>query len=356
MIITRTPFRISFFGGGTDYPEWIAKHGGAVLGCGINKYCYISLRYLPPFFSHRYRVVYSITETCSKASQIRHPVVKAVCSKYFHNRGVEVHHDGDLPARSGMGSSSSFAVGLLHASHALLGQMTSRLSLAKEAIDLEQNTLQETVGSQDQVLASYGNLNYIRFAPSGEILVRPLTLHSDRVGELLSNCMLFFTGTVRTSSVIAKSYVLNLAAKKNYFLKLPEMVSEACALLTAKKFDAYTFGGLLHEAWEIKRDISRGISTPRIDQFYRVARKAGALGGKILGAGGGGFLLFFVPPERRKRVRLALKNLLEIPFEIDRLGSQVIFYDPETDYRKIDLQRNFAKLKKERDLTRDTWR
>ena len=356
MIITRTPFRISFFGGGTDYPEWIAKHGGAVLGCGINKYCYISLRYLPPFFSHRYRVVYSITETCSKASQIQHPVVKAVCSKYFHNRGVEVHHDGDLPARSGMGSSSSFAVGLLHASHALLGQMTSRLSLAKEAIDLEQNTLQETVGSQDQVLASYGNLNYIRFAPSGEILVRPLTLHSDRVGELLSHCMLFFTGTVRTSSVIAKSYALNLATKKNYFLKLPEMVSEACALLTAKKFDVRTFGGLLHEAWEIKRDISRGISNPRIDQFYCAARKAGALGGKILGAGGGGFLLFFVPPERQKRVRLALKNLLEIPFEIDRLGSQVIFYDPETDYRKIDLQRNFAKLKKERDLTRDTWR
>ena len=356
MIITRTPFRISFFGGGTDYPEWISKHGGAVLGCGINKYCYISLRYLPPFFSHRYRVVYSITETCSKASQIRHPVVKAVCSKYFHNRGVEVHHDGDLPARSGMGSSSSFAVGLLHASHALLGQMTSRLSLAKEAIDLEQNTLKETVGSQDQVLASYGNLNYIRFAPSGEILVRPMTLQSDRVGELLSHCMLFFTGTVRTSSVIAKSYALNLATKKNYFLKLPEMVSEACALLTAKKFDVRTFGGLLHEAWEIKRDISRGISNPRIDQFYRAARKAGALGGKILGAGGGGFLLFFVPPERQKRVRLALKNLLEIPFEIDRLGSQVIFYDPETDYRKIDLQRNFAKLKKERDLTRDTWR
>ena len=356
MIITRTPFRISFFGGGTDYPEWIAKHGGAVLGCGINKYCYISLRYLPPFFSHRYRVVYSITETCSKASLIRHPVVKAVCSKYFHNRGVEVHHDGDLPARSGMGSSSSFAVGLLHASHALLGEMTSRLSLAKEAIDLEQNTLQETVGSQDQVLASYGNLNYIRFVPSGEILVRPLTLQSDRVGELLSHCMLFFTGTVRTSSVIAKSYALNLAAKKDYFLKLPEMVSEACALLTARKFDARTFGGLLHEAWEIKRGISRGISNPRIDQFYRAACKAGALGGKILGAGGGGFLLFFVPPERRKRVRLALKNLLEIPFEIDRLGSQVIFYEPETDYRKIDLQRNFAKLKKERDLTRDTWR
>lgn len=355
MIITRTPFRISFFGGGTDYPEWISKHGGAVLGCGINKYCYISLRYLPPFFSHRYRVVYSITETCSKASQIRHPVVRAVCNKYFHDRSVEVHHDGDLPARSGMGSSSSFAVGLLHASHALLGQMTSRLTLAKEAIDLEQNTLKETVGSQDQVLASYGNLNYIRFAPSGEILVRPLTLMPDRVRELVSHCMLFFTGTVRTSSIIAKSYVSSLSDKKNYFLKVPDMVSEAYTLLMAKRFDAQAFGGLLHEAWEIKRGISRGISNPRIDQYYRTACKAGALGGKILGAGGGGFMLFFVPPERRKRVRLALKNLLEIPFEIDRLGSQVIFYDPETDYRKIDLQRNFAKVKKERDLTRRNW-
>ena len=228
MIITRTPFRISFFGGGTDYPAWIAKHGGSVLGCGINKYCYISLRYLPPFFSHRYRVVYSITETCSKASQIRHPAVKAVCSKYFPDRGVEVHHDGDLPARSGMGSSSSFAVGLLHASHALLGQMTSRMNLSKEAIHLEQSILRETVGSQDQVLASYGNLNYIRFAPAGEILVKPLTLGSSRLEDLLSHCMLFFTGTVRTSSVIAHSYVDNISTQEKYFLQLPSMVTEAC--------------------------------------------------------------------------------------------------------------------------------
>lgn len=356
MIITRTPFRISFFGGGTDYPAWIAKHGGSVLGCGINKYCYISLRYLPPFFSHRYRVVYSITETCSKASQIRHPAVKAVCSKYFPDRGVEVHHDGDLPARSGMGSSSSFAVGLLHASHALLGQMTSRMNLSKEAIHLEQSILRETVGSQDQVLASYGNLNYIRFAPAGEILVKPLTLGSSRLEDLLSHCMLFFTGTVRTSSVIAHSYVDNISTQEKYFLQLPSMVTEACSLLTGKKFDAASFGMLLHEAWKIKRAVSRKISSNRIDHLYETALKHGAWGGKILGAGGGGFLLFFAPPERRKRIRAALQPLLEIPFEIDRLGSQVIFYEPEADYRTIDLQRSVQKIKRERDLTRDAWK
>lgn len=295
MIITRTPFRISFFGGGTDYPKWVAKHGGAVLGCGINKYCYISLRYLPPFFSHRYRVVYSITETCSTVSQIRHPAVRAVCRRYFPNRGVEVHHDGDLPARSGMGSSSSFAVGMLHATHALLGQMTSRMELAKEAIHLEQKVLRETVGSQDQVLASYGGLNYVRFAPTGEILVKPLTLSSSRIEELLSHCMLFFTGTVRTSSVIAQSYVGNLSAKEQYFLQMPEMVKEACSILTGKKFSAPAFGKLLHEAWKIKKSVSQRISSSKIDRLYQIALKAGAWGGKILGAGGGGFLLFFCP-------------------------------------------------------------
>jgi D-glycero-alpha-D-manno-heptose-7-phosphate kinase len=356
VIITRTPFRISFFGGGTDYPEWIAKHGGSILGCGINKYCYISLRYLPPFFSHRYRVVYSISETVSKSSQIRHPAVKAVCSRYFADRGVEVHHDGDLPARSGMGSSSSFAVGLLHASHALLGQMTSRMTLAKEAIHLEQNILRETVGSQDQVLASYGNLNYIRVASTGEILVKPLTLNTSRIEELLSHCMLFFTGTVRTSSTIAQSYVANISAKEKYFLQLPSMVTEACSLLTRKKFDAASFGRLLHEAWKVKRGVSQNISSSRIDHLYETALRSGAWGGKILGAGGGGFMLFFAPPDRQKHIRKALQALLEIPFEIDRLGSQVIFYDPEVDYRKTDLQRRVKNFNKERDLTRDSWK
>jgi D-glycero-alpha-D-manno-heptose-7-phosphate kinase len=230
------------------------------------------------------------------------------------------------------------------------------MTLAKEAIHLEQNILRETVGSQDQVLASYGNLNYIRFASTGEILVKPLTLNTSRIEELLSHCMLFFTGTVRTSSKIAQSYVANISAKEKYFLQLPSMVTEACSLLTGKKFDAASFGMLLHEAWKIKRAVSRKISSNRIDHLYETALKHGAWGGKILGAGGGGFLLFFAPPERRKRIRAALQPLLEIPFEIDRLGSQVIFYEPEADYRTIDLQRSVQKIKRERDLTRDAWK
>ncbi|NDB95161.1 MAG: kinase [Verrucomicrobia bacterium] len=356
MIITRTPFRVSFFGGGTDYPEWIKEFGGSVLGCAINKYCYISLRYLPPFFPHRYRIVYSITETCSQASKIKHPAVRAVCGKYFSDRGVEIHHDGDLPARSGMGSSSSFSVGLLNAVHGLRGELCGRMELAKEAVHLEQKILGETVGSQDQVLASFGNLNYIRFLPTGEILVRPLTLTAGKLQQLFSHCMLFFTGTVRTSSKIASTYAVGMRAKKRELQLLPELVSEACQLISSPRPDWKGFGGLLDEAWQMKRAISRVISNSKIDSIYRIAKNHGAWGGKILGAGGGGFFLIFAPPEVQPKIRNELGRLLEIPFDIDRVGSQIVFYDPEIDYRKLDSFKSRNPRRRILDLTGDSWK
>lgn len=339
MVITRTPFRVSFFGGGTDYPGWFQRHGGAVLACGIDKYCYITLRYLPPFFPHRYRIVYSRTESCGSPSEIQHPAVRAVCEQFFANRGVEIHHDGDLPARSGMGSSSSFAVGLLNAAYALTGTMTSRMQLAREAIRLEQDVLKETVGCQDQVLASYGGLHFVRFDPSGEILVRPITISRERLREFSGHLMLFFTGVIRTSSDVAGSYVPDIASKEAQLASYVPMVEEGSRILSSAG-SLRPFGELLHKAWMAKRSLSPEVSSPEIDGWYETARKNGAVGGKLLGAGGGGFLLLFVEPSRQAAVREALGGLLEIPFELDPLGSQIIFFDRQNDYRQAETRRS----------------
>jgi len=338
MVITRTPFRVSFFGGGTDYPGWFHKHGGAVLACGIDKYCYITLRYLPPFFPHRYRIVYSKTESCASVSEIQHPAVRAVCQQFFPDRGVEIHHDGDLPARSGMGSSSSFAVGLINAAHALTGNMVSRMQLAREAIHLEQEVLGETVGCQDQVLASYGGLNFVRFEPSGEILVRPITISRERLRDFSSHLMLFFTGVIRTSSDVAKSYVPDIAKKEDQLASYVPMVEEASRILSSTG-SLRPFGELLHRGWMAKRSLSPEVSSPEIDAWYETARKNGAVGGKLLGAGGGGFLLLFAEPSAQAAVRQSLGNLLEIPFELDPLGSQIIFFDRQNDYRQAESRR-----------------
>lgn len=298
MVISRTPFRVSFFGGGTDYPGWFHKHGGAVLACGIDKYCYITLRYLPPFFPHRYRIVYSKTESCASVSEIRHPAVRAVCQQFFSDRGVEIHHDGDLPARSGMGSSSSFAVGLINAAHALTGNMASRMQLAREAIHLEQEVLGETVGCQDQVLASYGGLNFVRFEPSGEILVRPITISRERLRDFSSYLMLFFTGVIRTSSEVAKSYVPDIGKKEAQLASYVPMVEEASQILSSTG-SLRPFGELLHRGWMAKRSLSPEVSSPEIDAWYETARKNGAIGGKLLGAGGVDSS-FFLPSLPRK--------------------------------------------------------
>jgi D-glycero-alpha-D-manno-heptose-7-phosphate kinase len=334
MIISRTPFRMSFFGGGSDYPVWYGEHGGAVLSATIDKYCYLTCRYLPPFFEHRIRVLYSKIETVQTADEIQHPAVWGALKMMGIQRGLEIHHDGDLPARSGMGSSSAFAVGLLHALHALEGRIRSKEQLALEAIHLEQEVLKETVGSQDQIAAAYGGINIIRFFPGGAFSVQPLPLKEARKAAFLSHLMLFFTGVSRTSSNIARTFVDSLDHKATEIRRFVSMVDEAQVVLEAGAWA--DFGALLDEAWQIKKGLSRSISTSAVDHAYEAARAAGALGGKLLGAGGGGFLLIFAPPDRHPAVEAALRGLLRVPFAFEPNGSQIIFYDPEQDYAALD--------------------
>jgi D-glycero-alpha-D-manno-heptose-7-phosphate kinase len=335
MIITRTPFRISFFGGGTDYPAWYRQHGGAVLATTINKYCYITCRGLPPFFEHRLRVVYSRNEICSTIDEIKHPSAREVLRFLRIQRGVEIHHDGDLPARSGMGSSSAFTVGLLMALHAFEGRMVGSGQLTDESIHIEQDVLGETVGSQDQVCAAHGGFNHILFSSSGEITVRPIIVPPARFEELSSSLMLFYTGIKRTAADVAESYVPSLDSRTEQLQRIRGMVDEAIDIVCGPG-PLDRLGSLLHESWLSKRSLSHLVSSRPIDGMYEAARNAGAIGGKITGAGGGGFMLLFVPPERQKRVRDALHTLLHVPFAFDGSGSRVIFYDPEPDYSQAD--------------------
>ena len=350
MIISRTPFRISFFGGGTDYPGWYREHGGAVLATTIDKYCYLTCRYLPPFFEHRIRVVYSKIETCQTVDQIEHPAAREVLRYLGFERGVEIHHDGDLPARSGMGSSSAFTVGLLLALHGLKGHMPSRQQLANESIEVEQKILKEAVGSQDQVLASHGGFNHVVFRPSGEISVQPMTLRPERVAELQAHLMLFYTGIRRTASDVARTYSNASRTKTRELRALPDLVGEAMAALNGGRSIA-AFGRLLHEAWMAKRRLSPSVSNRVTDEIYEAARSAGAIGGKLTGAGGGGFMLLFVPPAKQKRVREALSHLLCLPFSFESSGTQIVFFDPETDYSRYEKLRKRQALSAFRELS-----
>lgn len=328
MIICRTPFRISFFGGGTDYPAWYRQHGGAVLATTIDKYCYLTCRHLPPFFEHRIRLVYRKIETCRSAEEVQHPVVREALRMLKVPHGIELHHDGDLPARSGMGSSSAFTVGLLHALHALRGEMATKPQLVREALHLEQDALGETVGSQDQVMAAYGGLRHVRFHPGGEITSDPLILPPARVRELQSHLMLFYTGIARTAADVAKSYAADLEARRRQLRIMRELVDESIDILCSGS-DLGGFGELLHEGWQAKRSLSPNVSSGEIDGLYARAREAGAIGGKLTGAGGGGFLLLFVEPERQAEVREALGDRLHVPFRFESEGSQIIFYEPQ---------------------------
>jgi len=350
MIISRTPFRISFFGGGTDYPAWYRRHGGAVLATTIDKYCYLTCRYLPPFFEHRFRVVWSRIEVCQNIDQIVHPAVRELLRYLNIERGVEIHHDGDLPARSGMGSSSSFTVGLLNALYALTGHMRSKHQLAMEAIHLEQDILKETVGSQDQVSAAYGGFNHISFLPNGELSVRPMTIPAARVQELNSHLMLFYTGTKRTASKVADSYVTNINDRKRQLRILKDMVEESVGILNGQQ-DIRAFGELQHEAWQIKRSLSAKVSNSEVDQIYDQAISAGAIGGKLTGAGGGGFMLLFVPPVRQNDVKEALNKLIHVPFKFEFSGSQIIFYDAEPDYTAEEKYRAQQSIQAFRELS-----
>ncbi|MDE1920916.1 MAG: kinase [Candidatus Omnitrophica bacterium] len=327
MIISRTPFRMSFFGGGTDYNGWFQEHNGAVLATTIDKYCYITCRYLPPFFEHKSRIIYSVMEHVRESiDEINHPSVRE-CLRFLKiQEGLEIHHDGDLPARTGLGSSSSFTVGLLNSLYALKGQMVSKERLAREAIHVEQDMIKENVGCQDQMQAAYGGFNLIEFGGTNHLRVQPLTLPASKLELLQEHLMLFFSGFSRNASTIAKAQVDNIPQKKVELSRMHEMVREAVEVLNGN--DLLKFGRLLDESWKLKRTLSDKISTPHIDDLYATAVKAGAVGGKLLGAGGGGFVLFFAEPSRQAKIRQALKNLLEVPFKFESSGSQIIVYQP----------------------------
>ena len=327
MIVTRTPFRISFFGGGTDYPPWFCEHGGAVLATTIDKYCYISLRRLPPFFEHKHRIVYSKIESVSDTQEIQHPAVRAILEWLNYKEGLEIHHDGDLPARSGLGSSSSFTVGLINAMAALDGKMVSKESLAQDAIHVEQNIIKENVGSQDQVSAAFGGFNRIDFLKNKTFSVNPIIIPKDRVDSLQDHLLLFFTGLSRIASEIAESKIANFKNREIELKTMYEMVEEGVNLLQNNS-PIENFGQLLHEGWKLKRTLSDRVTTSEIDNMYQAAIDAGAHGGKILGAGGGGFLLIFAKPRSQSKVKEALKKLIHVPFRFEDSGSRVVLYQP----------------------------
>jgi len=329
VIISRTPFRISFFGGGTDYAGWFREHGGAVLATTIDKYCYISVRELPPFFEHKFRVVYSIVENVQSVAEIGHPAVRAVLESIGATTGLEIHHDGDLPARSGLGSSSAFTVGLLSAMHALNGRHVSKEALANEAIEIEQIRLKEPVGLQDQISAAFGGFNHVAFRRDGTFSITPVILPRERLDELQNHLLLVFTGISRTSTDVAQTIVDNLREQTQALTTMQQMVEEAMALLSAPSSDIADFGKLLHESWKLKRGLSNRVTSGVIDAMYESALAAGAVGGKLLGAGGGGFMLLFVRPGDRARVRDALRNLIAVPVRFDMSGCRIVLYQPD---------------------------
>src|SRR3990172_5270566 len=317
----------------TDYRVWYRDNGGSVLGTTIDKYCYITCRCLPPFFEHKYRIVYSYSELVQNIDEIRHPAARECLRFMGIKEGVEIHHDGDLPARTGLGSSSSFTVGMLHALYALKGAMPSKMQLARDAIHVEQDLIKENVGSQDQVLTALGGLRRVDFGRDHDIVTQLLTVRPERLESLEKHLMLFFTGLSRTASEIAGEQIKQTPNKKEELSKIRSMVDDALDILNQEN-DLSDFGKLLDESWQLKSSLTDKISTPEIDRIYEKAIQAGATGGKLLGAGGGGFILFFVKPELQPRVKDALRGMLCVPFRFESSGSQIIFYEPDKFYGK----------------------
>jgi D-glycero-alpha-D-manno-heptose-7-phosphate kinase len=332
MIISRTPFRVSLFGGGTDYPAWYREHGGAVIGAAVNKYCFITCRFLPPFHAFQYLIRYYQREETNSVQEIKHPAVRE-CLRFLQvDKGVDVVHHGDVPARSGMGSSSTFTVGLLHALYALKHEMPTKRQLALEAIRIEQEIIGESVGSQDQTFAAFGGLNRIDFGGPHEIEVKPLILAPQRLDELEQGIMLFFTGHARTASEVAGEQIRSIPERTAELQRMREIVDEAEKALLGKTPPLAELGRMLKEQWELKRRMSAGITNSSIDAIYKAGMSAGAHGGKLLGAGGGGFMLFLVEPGAQARVRERLAKLLHVPVRFDYLGSQIIYFTKDDYY------------------------
>ena len=326
MIISKTPFRMSFFGGGTDFPDFYKMYGGSVISTTFDKYCYVNVRHLPRFFDYATELVYSKIERVMDVEEIRHPAVREAM-KYLDMHELRISYEADLPARSGLGTSSSFAVGLLNSFYALKGRYADKKKLADDAIYLERVLCKEAGGVQDQIAAAYGGFNRIRFSESG-YCVDPIIVSPERKCWLNDNLLLFFTGISRFSSDIQVDTQKSLKDKTTRLLEMLSLVDEAERILTSD-CDLEEFGRLLHYTWTLKRGISSGISTTSIDVLYGTARSAGAVGGKLLGAGGGGFFLFYVEKEKQKAVIEALSDLLYVPFSFEDKGTRIIHYSPE---------------------------
>lgn len=334
MIISRTPYRISFFGGGTDYPQYYLKHGGKVLGTAIDKFCYLNVRYLPPYFTFKHRIVYSNYENVNSIEEIQHPSVRETFKYFDVKDGKSIHHDGDIPARSGMGSSSSFTVGLINSLNALNGNISSKDELAKTAIHIEQNLIKENVGSQDQIFAAYGGLNVIEFLKNGAISVSPVIAGKDRLEQLENSLLLVFSGLSRIADKIAKTKIKNIDNNLDSLDYMKRLVDKAYDVLTDKTRDLTEFGHLLNETWRYKKTLADSVSNPLIDNIYEKALEGGATGGKLLGAGAGGFMLFYVEPHKREKLLEELKDYLVIPFKFDFDGSKIIAYEPNYNVAK----------------------
>lgn len=327
MVITQTPFRMSFFGGGTDYEGFYNEHGGSVISTTFDKYCFVTVSHLPRFFEYTNQITYSKIERVSDVSEIEHPSAREAM-KYLDIREIRMSYEADLPARSGLGTSSSFAVGMLNAFYALKGKHVDKMRLAKDAIYVERELCHESGGVQDQIAVSFGGLNRIDFTAEG-FMVNPIIIPRERKHQLNNNLMLFFTGFSRFSSNIAQSQEKATKDKTKELLEMLQLVDEAEKVLISKHTDLCEFGKLLDYTWKLKRGLTEKISSDSIDLLYKKAINAGAAGGKLLGAGGGGFLLFYVEKEKQPEVREALKDLLYVPFEFEEGGTRILYYKSE---------------------------
>ena len=324
MIITKTPYRISFFGGGSDYPEWYNKYSGTVLSTAINKHIYITCRFLPNFFEHKYRIVWSKIENVQKIKNIKHPMVKNLLKHLNISDGLEIHYDGDLPAGSGMGSSSAFTVGLIKALYCLQRRKITNFDIAKKAIFFEQKIMKEVVGSQDQIATAIGGFNKILFNANDNFKI--IKNKKKNIKKLEENLLLIFTGKKRTAQDIAKKYANKLTTINKGFIKLMiDHVREGEKILNGNNIDE--FGKLLHSAWVTKKKLSSHISNDEIDNLYDYSLKKGALGGKLLGAGGGGFFLFYIKKEMQDYFLKNNKKIINVPFNFTNNGTEIIYKD-----------------------------
>lgn len=323
MIISKTPLRISFFGGGTDYPEWITHHGGKVISTTIDKYIYLSCRHLPPFFNHKYRISYSKIDLAKNLKQITHKPVREIINHLKIKEGLEIHYDADLPAKSGMGSSSAFIVGLLNVLYNFKNIDVNKKFLANKSIFAEQNLLKEVVGLQDQISTAFGGFNLIQFRRDKKYSIKKINLKKKTLNKLNKNLFLLFTGLDRKANIIAKSYIKTLNNKNYSNLKfIMDSVDKAVMYLKNNQLD--DFGSLLHETWLYKKQLSNSVTNPIINDFYERAMRNGALGGKILGAGGGGFMILYVPKAKHGSFKRAFKNAVLIPFNFENMGTKII--------------------------------